>query len=204
MSIIPITLAVEDDLSEITLRRIFNASRKSYAAKCIYRRQGFGYLKKNITAFNNAAKGCPWLVLTDLDQAECPPLLAADWFGHLPKQQNLIFQVAVREVEAWLLADSKAFAHFARIRVGLIPQEVESIPEPKAFLIDLIRRSKRRVIREAIVPPPGRTQGPGYNACLAEYVNQYWNPANAKLRSPSLDRLVRLLDGFRPAWPTSY
>jgi len=40
---------------------------------------GFGYLKKMINGFNNAAKTAPVLVLTDLDMSECPPTLIQNW-----------------------------------------------------------------------------------------------------------------------------
>jgi hypothetical protein len=36
---------------------------------------GFGYIKSKIKDFNRAAKGMPFLVLTDLDKEECAPKL---------------------------------------------------------------------------------------------------------------------------------
>ncbi len=201
MSETPISLAVEDDLSEAVLRKIIGASGQPYAVGSAYGKSGFGYLKKRISAFNNAAKGGPWLVLTDLDQAECPPALIEEWFGTLSRQHNLIFQVAVREIEAWLLADRPAFARFTGLRINLIPRDVEAIQDPKARLIALVSQSRRTSLREGIVPPRGRKQGPDYNGRLAEYVLKYWNPRDAMKHSPSLERLIRLLDTFSPVWP---
>jgi len=40
-----------------------------------------------------------------------------------PKHPNLLFRVAVKEVEAWLLAHRAAFATFLGISDKLIPQE---------------------------------------------------------------------------------
>lgn len=108
---IPIQLAVEDDLSEAVLRKILSTSGRPYAVGTCYLGRGFGYLRKTIHGFNNAAKGTPYLVLTDLDQAECPPNLIGAWL-QVPIHANLVFRVAVREVEAWLLADRAGLARF--------------------------------------------------------------------------------------------
>lgn len=77
---IPIYLAVEDELSEWVARRILSARPIDYAVGAVYGRSGYGYLKKQAAAFNNAAKRCPFLLLTDLDQHACPPdLLPTGW-----------------------------------------------------------------------------------------------------------------------------
>ena len=70
-----------------------------------------------------------------------------------PKHPNLLFRVAVKEVEAWLLAHRAAFATFLGISDKFIPQEqVDTIPDPKQFLINLAAKSKKRKVRDAIVP----------------------------------------------------
>jgi len=77
--IIPINLAVEDILTEEVLRNMLNRSSRRFAVGSCFRRSGFGYLKSKITGFNNAAKGIPFLVVTDLDETECPPVLIKEW-----------------------------------------------------------------------------------------------------------------------------
>ncbi len=47
-------------------------------------------------------------VLTDLDRVVCPVALRQDWLGPLPLPQRLLLRIAVREVEAWALADHDA------------------------------------------------------------------------------------------------
>jgi hypothetical protein len=76
---IPIHLAVEDELSEWVLRRIIASRPTNYSVGAVFGKGGFGYLKRQVRAFNNAAKRCPFLLLTDLDQTVCPPQLIADW-----------------------------------------------------------------------------------------------------------------------------
>jgi len=198
MNPVTIYLAVEDDLSEEVARKVLSSSRQTYLVGAVYGKSGFGFLKKNALGFNRAAQGIPYLMLTDLDQGECAPDLMKEWFGEIPLHPNFLFRVAVREVEAWLLAHRKAFAKFVRISESRIPKDVESIADPKQSLIQLVSRSPNRAMREEIMPPAGsiRKQGPNYNGCLAGYVQKFWNPREAMRSSDSLSRMVKVLDDF--------
>lgn len=106
MSPIPINLAIEDSLSEVVLRRLLAHANREYAIGTAYGRTGFGYLRRTIEGWNRAAKSIPFAVLTDLDMLPCPGELVTSWLPtrHHP---NLLLRVAVREVEAWLLADAE-------------------------------------------------------------------------------------------------
>ena len=194
----PINLAVEDDLSEAVLRKILQDGR--VVGDC-YKRGGYGYLKKNIRGFNVAAKGMPFLVLTDLDSRECAPALIEDWLP-VPIHHNLLFRVAVREVESWVLADRDRFAEFLGIRKTLVPVNVDAIDDPKEGLINLARKSRKRGLREDIVPTEGSTakQGPDYNGRLKSFVEEFWNPYEAMHNSPSLERTIRAVENFQPEW----
>ncbi len=196
--LIPINLAVEDDLSEAVLRRLLQTR---YAVGICYKRGGFGYLKKTIRGFNNASKGMPHIVLTDLDSGECAPALIEDWLP-VPTHHNLLFRVAVREVESWVLADCDHFAKFIGIRKTLVPVNVDAIDEPKECLINLTRKSRKRDLREDIVPTEGSTakQGPDYNGRLISFVKEFWNPYEAMHNSPSLERTIRAVENFQPGW----
>ena len=96
MTDIPINLAVEDALSEAVLQEILKQSQQCFAVGCCYRKGGNVYLKKILPGLNNAAKGMPHFVLTDLDQADCPLAIISEWLTQ-PKHPNLLFRVAVRE-----------------------------------------------------------------------------------------------------------
>ncbi|MEA5578358.1 DUF4276 family protein [Anabaena sp. UHCC 0451] len=194
MDLIPINLAVEDPLSEAVLRAILHQSNRPYIVDNCYSKNGFGYLKKNIKGFNNAAKGTPYIVLTDLDRAECPQVLIQEWLPY-PKHPNLLFRIAVREVEAWLLADRESFAKFLVVSQTLIPQNVDEISDPKQTLINIARKSKKRELYEAIVPQSNSTAkvGRDYNGQLIYFVNNYWQMEVAKLCSPSLQRAINAI-----------
>ena len=200
-SVIPVTLAVEDALSEAVLRALLRQSRNSYEVGPCYRRQGFGYLKKMIGGFNNAAKGTPFCVLTDLDKTECPPTLISEWLSQ-PRHPNLLLRVAVRAVESWILAHHKAFSKLLGISPEMIPIDVDGIADPKRFLIDLARKSPNSGLRSDLAGPRGslRKQGPDYNGRLILFVREQWRPDVGRSRSPSLSRTMDALDEFNLSW----
>lgn len=196
---IPINLAAEDSLSEAIIRVLLLRSNRGFAVGTCYGGGGYGYLRKTIGRFNNAAKRNPFLVLTDLDTTPCPPALIQDWISR-PLHHNLLFRIAVREVESWVLAHASAFAAFLAIDPIAIPSNTDSIADPKKFLIKLAAKSPKSDIRRDIVPPPGslREQGPDYNGRLIEFIQSDWSPAKARKRSDSLARTIDALNIFTP------
>jgi hypothetical protein len=197
--IIPIHLAVEDSLSEIALRVILEQSGRDFAVGTCFSRYGFGYLKKRINGFNNAAKGTPFFVLTDLDQTECPPVLMKKWFSS-PRHNNLLFRIAVRAVESWLLAHRSTFASFLGVQEKLIPTNPDKLVDPKSFLVRLSAKSGKRRLRDAIIPASGSTAkiGPDYNGALTSYVQDNWKATEAMNYSPSLKRTFDAVRRFQP------
>ena len=193
-----INLAYEDELSRTVLQRLLRSYDDRYEVGVCYGQGGFGYLRRQISGFNNAARGVPFLLLTDLDRNNCPPSLVNEW---LPRgvHPNLLFRVAVREVEAWLLADRSGIARLLGIQIDTVPHNPESLPDPKAALVGLARRSRHGGVRRDIVPPDRSTaqQGPNYNGRLGEFVAHVWNPTAASANSPSLKRTLRALEEFR-------
>jgi len=75
-------------------------------------------------------------------------------------------------------------------RAGTLPREPESLPDPKATLLNLARKAPRGV-REDLLPAPGSiaSQGLGFNSRLSDIVRTIWNPARAAERAPSLQRM---------------
>ena len=198
---IPVNLAVEDELSEAVIRRLLRNSKRKYAIGTVYGRNGFGYLRKTIVGWNSAARGIPFLVLTDLDTYPCPTALIEDWIsGH--QHPNLLLRIAVREIESWVLADPANISHFLRVKPHTIPPNPDSLPDPKRALIETASRSRSRDIRDRIVPRRTSTakHGPDYNGCLIEFVSESWNIRSATGASPSLARTVARLRSFTPSW----
>lgn len=198
---VPINLAVEDLLSEAAARRLLCVCRSPVAIGSVYGKSGFGYLRRTARSFNNAAKGTPFLLLTDLDTGECAPRLVADWLGVAP-HPNFIFRVAVREVESWILADSRNLPRFLGIPQSVFPGDPDALQDPKATLIQLAAKSPRRTLKAAILPTAGTTAriGPGYNIVLSGFVRESWDPSGAAERSESLRRALSAVSEFTPVW----
>lgn len=201
MNGIPVDVAVEDELSEFVVLKLLAVANRSYHVGATYRRGGFGYLRRTINGWNAAARGKPFVVLTDLDDAPCPEELVGRWLTSTPNP-NLIFRVAVREVEAWLLADVSNLAGFLRVSKRHVPTNPDAIPDPKSALIELARRSRLKYVRDSLLPPRGSTakQGRGHNECLGAFVRENWDVRAASEHSHSLERALRRLEEFMPVW----
>jgi hypothetical protein len=74
----------------------------------LLRKGGNGYLRSRIPSFCQLARYEPILLITDLDNWTCPAELRTRWLGGLTQPSTMLIRVAVREVEAWLLADHEA------------------------------------------------------------------------------------------------
>ena len=208
MTPIDINIVVEDRLSEAVVKAILSQSGKEFKVakrfpdlKRLHSSSGFGYIKVKLSGFNKAARGIPFLVLTDLDKYECAPVLVNEWLKE-PKHPNLIFRVAKREVESWVLADRISFACFLSIKEERIPPDTDKIPDPKRFLIDIAKGSKNSDIRNAIVPRRDSTSqvGPDYNDKLSWFIANKWELKRAVNHSESLKRAVKAIDNFEPVF----
>lgn len=199
MDPIYVYIVIEDDLSESVVQKIISRSSKPFDIAVVYGRQGNSWIETRISRFNYYAKGVPVIILTDLDHEDCPPKLKNDWLGQ-NTEHKLLFAVAVEEVEAWIMADRRSFSNYLNIGLSNIPTDVESIHDPKEFLIELAHKSPYGNIKKDIVPPQESTsvQGPGYNERLTAFVENKWNLIEAAKISPSLDRFVNKINSFNP------
>ena len=184
-----ISAAVEGPIDEAVVTRILDLTGLELGR--VYGRLGKDNLRRRIQGFNHAAEYSPWLVVVDLDRCECAPVLARRW---LPAPStHMCFRVAVREVEAWLLADRVAVAQFLGVSRSLIPGDPDSLDDPKEALVNLARRSRFRSIRNDLVPQEGsgRGVGPAYTTEVTRYVAASWRPEIAADTSPSLRRCIQ-------------
>jgi hypothetical protein len=184
-----IDLATEDELSEAVGLRLL-AEVSGVQPGLLLRQGGNGYLRSRLKAFCEMARNRPMLVLTDLDTLPCPMALRTTWFGRLTQPADLHIRVAVREVEAWLLADHVAMAGLLGVSIARrLPDDPDSLPDPKAFLLQIARRAPRNVRLDLCAPPAAiARQGLAYNARLCGFVREHWDPVRAAARSESLSR----------------
>jgi hypothetical protein len=185
-------IAVEDPLSEAVTRKLFAEVRPDLAITSFLGNRGNGYLRAKARELNRVAAKVPTFLLTDLDSpAACPPGLISDWLdGQLAG--NLLFRVAVVEVESWVLADREHVAAFLGVPEHRIPAETDAIADPKQFLVNLARRSRSAALRTDLVPAAGSTAvvGPMYNPRLVTFVSSQWSARRAGTASASLARTV--------------
>lgn len=190
-------IAYEDELSHAIIRKIFQQLEGRFVIGKPFPGFGFGYLKRNAASFNELAKGVPFLLLTDLDNSECPASKIKEWLKK-PLNPNFLFRVAVREIESWVMADRDSFAKFLDIPINRIPTDTDAIEDPKKFLIKLTRRSRNKVLMRNIVPAQNSTAsiGKNYNEPLIRFVEQLWDMNRAAKHSESLMRVIKRLRMF--------
>ncbi|MCX6924330.1 MAG: hypothetical protein NT154_14115 [Verrucomicrobia bacterium] len=198
---------MEDDLSEAVVRRLLNHVRRGFQVRARYplaslphlrpELSGFGYLMASVQAFNHAAAETPHLLLTDLDVAICAPELIRKWLGGAV-HPNFVLRVAVREVEAWLLADGKSMADFLGLALNDLPTNIEGVAEPKEEIVRLASTSPDPEIRDNLAPRPGSTATTGrlFTRSLIGYVRDLWDVNAAAGNADSLARALRALNSF--------
>jgi hypothetical protein len=187
-----ITIALEGKVDLAVMERILGDFNVGLAS--VHGMKGKDHLRKSLKGYNQAAQRSYWTVLMDLDDdAQCAPLFAKQC---LPSPAPLMcLQIAVREIEAWLMADPIQLSRFLAVPLARIPADPEAISNPKRAIVDLARQSKRGLIRKAMVPRPGsgREVGPAYETYMRDFVRTTWRPIEAERRCPSLRRYRRQL-----------
>ena len=187
MYVPPVPCLVEGTLDEAVVRKMLDVASLRAASFYIESLPAF---KTRLQAFNQAARHAAWFAPCDLDNDDCAP---ARIQSYLPdRAAGMCFRVAVREVEAWLLADRVDLARFLSVSSDLIDPYPERLAAPKSHLVALARRSRSRAIRDGLVPAPGdsRRVGPEYTLLLSEFARERWRPQRAEERSPSLRRAM--------------
>ena len=192
---VKISAAVEGLVDEAVVRRLM--TQVGAEAGPIYGREGKGRLRTRINGYNHAARHSPWIVLVDLDHdVECAPELCEAWVPH--KSESLCFRVAIREVEAWLMADRERLAAFLSVPLARVPLDPDAEDNPKQVIISIAARSRRKQIVEDMVPRPGssRSVGPAYTSRMIQFANETtngWRPLVAADRSNSLHRAIECI-----------
>lgn len=190
-----IAIATEDELSEEIAVRLVSDAALRISMKL--RKGGSGYLRGSIEKFANMALHQPLLIITDLDAVLSPARLISQWFGKTQHPPNLFFHVAVREVEAWILADHAGMNNLLGQKIGKLPAAPETLPDPKASLLGLAGKAPRSIRSELVAERNSiACQGLGYNATLCAFVESIWQPKFAAMRSPSLAALMTELAVF--------
>ncbi|MEW6532885.1 MAG: hypothetical protein AB1473_18795 [Thermodesulfobacteriota bacterium] len=184
--------AVEGIVDESVVRRL--VAHAGAIPGSIYGKNGKQHIRMRIQGYNNAAHRSPWIVVVDLDnEADCAPPLCSEWLPH--PASFMCFRVAVRQVEAWLLADREQIASFLGVSRSQIPGDPESLTNAKETMVNLARQSRRKEILQDMVPRTGsgRIVGPAYSSRVIEFATSHWRPDVASSHAESLARAVGCL-----------
>lgn len=158
-------------------------------------KKGGGNFWKDALKYNGAAKaGRRVFGLVDLEQEPC---VTGILMKHLPcgRHPGFTLRLSKRMTEAWLLADRDGIASFLAVSPSKVPADPEGENHPKQTMVGLARRSRKRLIREAMVPEAGHSSlvGKEYFPLLRSFVEDRWDIARAREHSPSLDRALKAM-----------
>jgi hypothetical protein len=191
-----VTVAVEGDIDAAVVRRILEEVGLPIGP--FHGRRGKGHLDKSLRGYNNAARFANWLVLRDLDHdADCAPELITEL---LPEPSaHMCFRVAVRQIEAWLLADRTKVADLFQLPLEVVPGDPETLEDAKAVVVHLAKRSRNRRLRDDIVPAANTSAkvGPGYSGRMIDFAVNLWRPRIAAGVSPSLASCLRAVERYK-------
>ena len=156
-------------------------------------------IKNKCASFLGMARGdIHTLSITDLDTGICAGELIRDWFGipvrepiSLPKE--VVFRVAVREIESWIIADLAAWAQYIGIPLANFSTSPDTLPDPKQHLLNVLRNKGRRKLHREMLPSGTAHIGPRYNDVLCDFISTTWSAARAAANSPSLKRAIDAL-----------
>jgi hypothetical protein len=187
-----IVIIGEDQLCCVLAEQLVLQSNKGAIIQQTTVANGCAPFRSMIGKMNSIAQSVmPVLMLADADQAPCVVTQRNAWMPSHPSPRFSL-RLAVREAEAWVLADHEGFSSFAQLSPALMSRSPDDIMDPKQELLRLIRRSKRRDLREEMLPRKGSSSpvGLGYNIHLTQFVCEFWCAQRASERSPSLSRSI--------------
>ena len=185
-------LIVEDQVGLAILEKLVQEFRPDLQPTIADGLEGIQFIRQRMRAYKAASRSIPHIFLVDLDETPCAAELLAKWKVK-NSASNFRFRVAVREGEAWLLADRNAFASFFHVPLTLLPKNPEALPDPKSEVLKLGRRSRLRAIQEDLRPIGSARKGPNYNSTLVRFTQESWSPERASANSESLARAIQRL-----------
>jgi len=197
----------EDDVTLAVIRRVLTYCSDDYEIIQNLPARG-GQVKSRISEFNKLSETHPVVLLIDLDNDVCAPLLINKLIKD--KNKDFIFNIAVDEAEAWLMADVKGFASHFRIKIEDMPSahqtrqggrkgltEMNFAYKSSMYLThELIKKSKNSEYIQQLTPKKNAAKGPEYNSCMLPFIQNIWNIDDARQNSDSLNRMITRIENL--------
>lgn len=199
-------IAGEDEATKAIIKRVLGFCSDKFEIILELPARG-GQIKSKMKEFNNLAERNPVVLLTDLDSNNCAPELKAKLFD-FEKHNDFIFNIAVDEAEAWLMADRLGFAKYFGLDINDIPLSVRkkqggrkeltemdfSFKSSMFLTHELIKKSKKKEFIVQLSPKKGAAKGPEYNSAILPFIINEWNIELAIQNSDSLSRMIKRLN----------
>jgi len=209
---------VEDAPSQAVLTKIVDSLNEDFGSSFFGFREGYPRIMHGESQIRKvfpahlamASEGLYTLSLVDLDVYDypCPPALLRNWIGITPENPlvlplQAILRVAVRIVEAWIMADRKKFARYFDLTESLLPVVPDNKLHLRKILFDLLWKNGSPALRKkkliGMLPSQNAHIGPEYNSIMCDFVNRHWSPKRAAYNSPSLKRTMDRLHAIAQA-----
>lgn len=166
------------------------------------KQRGKHSLDMRLDGLNRLARiGQVVLALRDFDVDDGEPCPGALVGRLVPAPEPLLcLRIAMRSVEAWLLADRECFAQAIGVSVISVTSDPEALLRPKDHIVALARKSRSRSVKRDLIPEEdaGITEGPLFGVWLSNFAAQAWDPKRAAAtgRSSSLSKALIRLQGM--------
>ncbi|MER2564321.1 MAG: hypothetical protein ABTQ32_26555 [Myxococcaceae bacterium] len=170
---------------------------------------GYSAIDANLRAYYQMASAkAPVWVLRDCDPtmpnfkgqrfARCAGKVVKS-LGVPNSAEGWAFRLARHEAEAWLLADSVAFADWLGVEEHRIAKAPDEILKAKLEIVRLARTSTKTALAKNLVPREGSSAefGPAFEDTLQTFVTGPWNPTRASKRSVSLRKCIAALRALK-------
>lgn len=194
-------IAGEDEVTLAIIKRVLSSCSTDYTIIQSLPARG-GQVKSKIPELNKLSETHPVVLLIDLDNDACAPLLLTKLIKD--KNKNFIFNIAVDEAEAWLMADREGFASYFMLKTEDVPFACQTKQGGKKLLTEmnfkykssmyftheLIKKSQNIAFIQQITPKKNAAKGPEYNSCMLPFIQHAWNIDNARQNSDSLNRMI--------------
>lgn len=192
-----IAVVAEDRLTQAVLHKCIGEVLPGYRVARTEVKGGRGNVQSELEAYAALAQVMPVVIGVDLDGDDCAPTLLGGW-GRLPPQAGLLLRVAVREIEAWVIADQRRVASFIGAAPNEVPKRPDELNDPKRSLLELARSHASADLKADLVPRNYDASypriGPAYNLRVCEFVEKKWRPHVARGKSASLARAMAALE----------
>ena len=168
-----------------------------------------GQIKNDIPKYNQLSLSNPVILLMDLDNYSCAPELLKSF--KITKNSDFIFNIAIDEAEAWLMADRENFAKYFQVNIDNIPKSSKTkmngahevmemcfpIKSSMYLTTKIIPSSRNQTFIAQMVPSNKAKKGKEYNTPVLPFIEKHWNIDNARRQSDSLNRMILRIEELK-------